>query len=194
VPLEKILDKILEDADAEAASLLENASVEAGATLKKAQDEAESAKRLVIKDAESMARAETDRAYTSKNLEIRKELLRKKRELMDEAFEKALKALFKLDDKKYLGLIERAILESVSAKEEAEVLVFKGDRARVDAGFIDAVNKKGHTKLGLGPAVDRDDRGVIIKRDKVLTDLTFSTALNMVKDRIEFGVAKILFG
>ena len=64
---------------------------------------------------------------------------------------------------------------------------------RIDEAFVKGLNKKGFN-LTLGPYIDREDLGFIIKKDKLVMDFAFSKGINALKHIIQSEVSNILFG
>ena len=192
--LEKIVQKILDDADEKAAALLKDSSLKSDEIAKKVDGEAVILKQKILEETELKARIETQRAYASKNLEIRKDILKKKRELVDKAFHEALKVIANLEDKQYIELLERLIAGQAAAGVEYEIRFYKNDGARLKKDFVDNLNAKRNLKLRLGAYIDREDSGFIIKKDKIIINFSFSKGMETLRDRIQFDVSKILFG
>ncbi|MDD5084681.1 MAG: V-type ATP synthase subunit E [Candidatus Omnitrophica bacterium] len=190
--LENIVDKILEDASAKREALVKDASSRADETLRSAQKDAAGLRKKIIDEANRRAELDMERAYIAKNLDIRKDILRKKRELIDRVFDGALESIFKLNDNKYLDILEKMILANVP-RESCEIQFSKNDSARIKSDFLDKLNGKGF-RLRMGPSFDRKDLGFVIKMDRIIMDFTFSKGLKALKDKFQFEVAKILFG
>jgi vacuolar-type H+-ATPase subunit E/Vma4 len=193
MPLEKIIVRISDDANARADALREDAAKKADEILNKAKVETDLLGKKKLDEARSKAHVEYERAYISKSLEIRKEILKKKRELLGLAFDEAFKYLLNFEDRRYRAIIENIILSQVDDKD-AEISFSKGALSRLGKDFVEALNRKKHLNLKMSGHLDIEDPGFIVKKGKVLMDFTFSRGLKALKERLEFKVAKILFG
>lgn len=190
--LDNIVDKILEDAASKREALVKEASLRADEISRAAQKDAAELRKKILDEATSRAELDMERTYIAKNLDIRKDILKKKRELMDRAFNEAFESLFKLADGKYLNILERMVLANVPRKD-CEIQFSRNDSARIKSDFINSLNSKGFN-LKLGSFFDRKDLGFVIKTGRVIMDFTFSKGLGALKDKVQFEVAKILFG
>jgi vacuolar-type H+-ATPase subunit E/Vma4 len=88
--LEKILERITHDAQAEADKILSESKRKAEEIKETAQKEAEGLAEALIEEAERKARLEASRLITQTRLEKRIKILSWKKELIDEILEKAL--------------------------------------------------------------------------------------------------------
>jgi len=190
--LENIISRITKDAGIKQNSLQKNASRQIEELLQKTKEESARLRKKIVDEAKEQARVESERTYSAKNLEKKKEILRKKRQFIDEAFSETLERLFKLDDKKYIAALEEIVLSEVP-KKPCELQFSKKDKPRIKKDFVDRLNSKGF-QLKLGPYFDKDDLGFLAKMDKIIIDCTFSKGLEALKSRVQSELSKILFG
>lgn len=87
--LEKILKKIIGDAQSEADKIILEGEMKAGEIKEKAREEATNLAEALIKEEERKGRLEASRLITQAHLERRISILSCKRELIDEVLEKA---------------------------------------------------------------------------------------------------------
>ena len=88
--LEKILERITQDAQAEADKIISESKKKAEEIKKNARKDAERSAAALIEEAERKARLEASRLITQARLEKRIKVLSWKKELIDEILEKAL--------------------------------------------------------------------------------------------------------
>lgn len=192
---EKVVSKILKEAESKAKDITASARAEAERIIKEASDEslriAEEAKKLSAKRASE----ERKRILASANLDVRKAVLEQKQKLMDQAFGKAKVYLRQKNKKGYVELIKRLLLESVETGTE-EVIVGDADRNIIDPRVISEVNKKLGSKgnLSLSKTVGTMSGGFILRRGKIDANVSFDGLIELARERLETEVAKILFG
>lgn len=191
--LQNIINKILEDANTKVKSLLDDANAKAEDILKKAKEESIALSKKILDEANAKSKLDMERAYISKNLEIKKEILKKKRELIDNAFDEAFEAVLKLDNQMYRDMIEKMLFANVTNNEEVEIQFYKNDEQRLWEELIDELNKKMGLNMELAPVIEKDDRGFIARKGKIILNFTFSEGLKALRDKVEFEVSKILF-
>jgi V/A-type H+-transporting ATPase subunit E len=119
--LEKILDKILEDARLEAEQILQESHQKAEEITKKAQKQGERQASAILEQAERQGNLEASRLVTQARLEKRIKILRCKKDLIDGVLEKAFQNLE--GDK--LGLIRRVVRKDGEDEEVVEELKVK---------------------------------------------------------------------
>lgn len=195
---EKILQKIRQEAEAEAAATIaaakEKAEKSAEAILNAAKERGRAIEKAAMAEAEEIKR----RKMLSAGLEMRKNTLRRKREVLDEAFALALKRLCGLSDERYEALITKLVIDSAETGTET-LCVSQADRARFQNGLIDKLNsrlaesgKRGN--LSLSPVPANIEGGVIIVGAKADVNASFEALIRFERENAEREVAAILFG
>lgn len=122
--LEKILDKILEEAQDEADKILLEGRRRAGEIVQNARSQAEAKGEIILEQAEKEGNLEASRLVTQARLEKRLRILRYKKELIDDVLEKA----FQKHQGDQINLKRKVILkdgeqeESVDREELKQVL------------------------------------------------------------------------
>lgn len=112
--LEKILDKIIDDAKAEADKILVESRAKGEKIKEEAAKKASEAAEALVKEAERQSQLEASRLITQARLETKINILSLKRELIQEVMEKAFQ-------KKILGEkdLKRTIITKEGEKEES---------------------------------------------------------------------------
>ncbi len=195
---DKILQKIRQEAEAEAAAIIEAGKEKAG----KAAGVILEAAREQANEAEKSASFETDeierRGKLVANLDARKNTLRRKREVLDEAFVLALKRLESLPEDRYEALILAVVTEAAETGTET-ICVAKADMPKFQNGLMNKLNSrlitsgnKGELKLSPTPANIKG--GVIIVGEKADVNASFEALVRYEREGCEKEVADILFG
>ena len=195
---ERITRRILAEAAAGAAAICEEAKQKAAEALAEAEKVAGLTRKQIAERAAGEAVEQKRRIKGMAELELRKEILAAKRELLDEAFEKALAGLAGLDDDCYRSLLKRMLLTAAERGDET-VFLSSRDGRRLDREFWAGVNRDlaGAGKKGtLVPAAEtRDLRGgFILQSGGVEINCSFESLLEMQREELEPEVAALLFG
>ncbi|TET44845.1 V-type ATP synthase subunit E [candidate division TA06 bacterium] len=191
---EKVVSKIINEADAKAKELVASARTQAERIAKQASHESARIAQQAKEASAKRASEEKQRVLSSANLDIRKAMLEKKQELMDEAFQKAITRLRQKNKKEYVDLIKELLLKSVETGTE-DVIVGTADKDIIDSKVISAVNKKLGRKgnLTLSKTFGSMAGGFILRRGKIDTNLSFDGLIELAREGLETEVAKILF-
>ena len=194
---ERIIRRILNDANSKAAAIKTTAKEKATAVEIEAKLKAARKQKQILVKARKEAEEQKRRIIGVARLEARKELLAAKQELIGEAFQKSLNQLVDMDERLYLATIRDLILKLVETGTET-VLGSAIDRDRIPAVFWKEINetlvkqgKKGELKLS---ADTRDIRGgFILQAEGVEINCSFESLLEMKRDQLEPEVAAALF-
>lgn len=195
--MEKIKAKILEDSNAKASQIEQKAKLEAGVILDEASKEAEKKKNEIISKAEAESMEVYRRLLAVADLDGRKELLRAKRDVVENAFASAMAKLAELPDREYQKLIESMVVKS-AAKGSGEVILSAKDAGRIDGNFIQNINRS-LSEAGIEGSVKLSDEkinatgGVVVRYGDMEVNNTFEILFEMLRPQLENDVVKILF-
>lgn len=192
--MEKVIQKILDEAKEKVGGIEERAKEEADGILAEAKGKVSGIEGNAKKEAEERGRTEKERHLALARVEVRNSLLSVKRRLSEEVFEKALESL--THEKGYRGWMSSLLLQGVETGDE-EVIV--GNReTEMDQDFLLEVNemiqkdgKKGN--LRFSPERREIMGGFILRRERVETHASLEALFEGVRDELEVEVAKILF-
>lgn len=190
--LEKITDRILADAKAQAQDILAQAKTQAEEIAANYKGRADALM------AEERARTDAQAAQTVKlaeaagALEGRKWLLSAKQQLLEDAFTLALDKLCALPKEEYTALLAKML--SSAAQGGEEVVFNRSDRAQVGKAVVTAANetlKSGRLTLS---EETRDIRGgFILKSGLVEVNCALETLVEQEKETMSAQVASRLF-
>ena len=139
--IEKIIDRISSDAQREIDDVLAAAQAEAEKITAEYQAQAQAQADEILSRGEQAAVERGERLASVAQLECRKEVLRAKQEVIDEAFQLAMKKLTQLPQEKCVALL--ADLAAQAASKGTEALIFSAaDRARLGKAVVVAANQK----------------------------------------------------
>lgn len=193
----KILEKIQQDAAAEASIILEEAKKKATANA----DKIISAAKVKVEEIRAQAKADAEEAARRQvliaELLSRKNSLNSQREVIEDAFRQAAAELNNLPQAKWEALISDIVLKAAESGSE-ELVVPKADVEKYRNGFLDKLNsalaangKSGN--LTLAEEAGNFEGGLILKGKNSDYDGSFSTLLGQVRTNVEKEVAAMLF-
>ena len=195
--LEKIIDRIKQDAQLQIGEIKSKASANADEIIKNAEKESEAYKVKALEEAEKDAQQHKQRLISTANLEFRKDILREKQNAIDEAFQEAINGLVNMKDEEYRKTIKKMLISSVQTGDE-ELIISAKDKSRINNNFLKDVNKelakagkKGELKLS------KDNYnilgGFVLRKGNVEINNAFESLFNSFREDLEAEVSKVLF-
>lgn len=197
ISVEKIKNKILEDANSKALAIEEQAKREAKDILADAAKTAESKSAQILKSAENESAEVYRRLISIGGLEGRKEILRAKQEVVDNAFKVAMNKVVNLPDAQYQELLEAMIVDAAS-DSNGEILISKKDAGRIDSRFTDNVNKRLRSVGKTGALTVSKDKintvgGFVLRYGEMEINSTLEILFGTLRPQLEGDVVKTLF-
>jgi len=190
--IEKITQRISAGAQAEIDRVLgeERAEAEQITARYKAQADAEAAD-LDAKNKKAAAEREERLAGTAQ-MEARKAALAAKQEMVERAYDLALKKLCSLPGEKYTEVLAALLVQASSTGKE-EVIFSDKDRRKVGKAAVEKANKDGGKKLTLSGETREMAGGLILRDGQVEVNCAFETELRVIRDDMASEIAAILF-
>ncbi len=193
---QKVIEKILADAKAEAQKINQQAQEKQDAEQAELDGQLGEYNKQTQALAEKRAEDEKLHILAAARMDVAKQLLTEKRKILDEVFEQAQTQLKKLPDKDYRGLMTKLMLEAVETGDE-EIIVDKNE-TRIDDKFISQINRQlgPDRKASLKLSAEKQDLGAgfILKRGKIKVNVSIEALLNQARRELEIELAKELFG
>lgn len=195
--IEKIKSKIVEDANARALQVEEQARQEARSIMDRALLTADQKRLELLKNAEHEGAEAYKSLLAVAGLEGRKEILRAKQDMVDEAFQTALDRVCQLPDQQYQKLLEDLIVNA-AGNNSGEILLSDKDAKRMDTQFISNINKRlassGKSSiLTLSKENIRTVGGFTLKSGDMEMNSTFEILFSMLRPQLENEVVRHLF-
>ena len=139
--IEKITQRIDQDAQSEIDKILGDARAQAAEILARYEAQAQKESEDIVARGEKNAAERQDRLASVAQMEAKKLTLATKQEMLDKAFDLALDRLVSLPDEEYVALL--ADLAARAATTGREQLIFsQKDRARIGKQVVAAANEK----------------------------------------------------
>lgn len=182
---QKMIDRIIDDANKEAQEILDKAKSEADIKIKSANEKAEkemaSYTKLAQAEAEKAAAKEISGAY----MEAKKQILSKKQQLLEDVILEAKNKLLNFKDSEYEKTILN-MLEKANCDNDSEIVLSKKDNTILK----DALAKK-------GIKVSKETRditgGFVVKKGDIEYNYSFEAIIAVEHEEIEQIAAEILF-
>lgn len=218
--LDKITEKILAEAEAEAGRILSEAEAEAGRIRAAYAEKADAIRARVATDAEREGTELVARAKNADAVARRNAILRVRGELVDETFSLTLAAVRSMRAEQYAellsGLLAAALLEQIEAEESArelygeedatapecyEVLLSASDREKYGEALISSVRTRLSAKVGAGKldrlVLSRDvaaiDGGLILRYGDIESNCSLELLFAGLRRELEGEVGHVLF-
>ena len=191
--IDKIIDRISGDAQAEIDAILAEANAEAAKITAKYEAQAKAEAEEILKRGTVAAAEREDRLASMAQMEGRKAELAAKQEVIEEAFELALQKLLALPEDKYVELL--ASLAAKASVTGKETLIFSAkDCESVGEKVVAAANAK---LEGGALTCSKETRpvngGFILSDGAVEVNCSFATLVRLQKTEITGEVSRVLF-
>ncbi|GKU25599.1 V-type ATP synthase subunit E [Clostridium folliculivorans] len=195
--IDGLINKILEDAEAERDIILKKAEAESNAIIKNKIDEAKEVGSRIIEKANIEAGLNRERIISNTTLKVRNEKLVAKQKVMSDVFNEALDELCAMSKESFLNYLKATIISLKIDGDEEIILNIKG-REFVDGTVIAelnnefmSMNKQGN--LRISERIGGFKGGFILEKNGIEINNTFEALINSYRDELEFEIADILF-
>ncbi len=158
------------------------------------------AQRIMDNAKEKAARSAAERkqrVIAMAQLENRKEILKTKQRLIEEAFGRAMRNILSLDTEAYGAFLCKLILQA-NAEGDEEILLSERDRGRLGDGWIEGLNrrllenkKKGQMKIA--GETRPIQGGAILRLGRKEINCGLASVIDSKRNQLETIVAEILF-
>ena len=195
--IEKLTERIAADTDRERQSILAGGKAQAAEIRASYEALAESEYAESVAKGKQDAAERIERMGNVAQLEARKLRLSAKQEMLEKAFDLAIKKLLNMPEAEYVDLLSKLAVEGSVTGREALILSV-ADRPRFGKKVVISANEKlekaGKTaELTLAEESREFTGGLYIQDGKVETNCTFPTIVRMLKEQMSGQVAQILF-
>ncbi len=196
--LERLLERIENDAREEGELIVARAEEEAALIREEAEEKARREGEAITRSFHAQAESERLKLLSQARLESRIELLAAKDELVEEVFREVRRSFLELPEDRYREWLRGAILRAVVGGDE-ELVASARDRELLAGGLLEELNgelraRGARGELRLSQDVAAHERGVILRGDKAETNLSADAVLQRLRAENEEEVSRILFG
>ncbi len=195
--IESLVDKIIADTKKTSSEIEQKAAEEAKTCDEKTEREVQGIMDAARERAARLARERKQRMISMAELEERKEVLRVKQQVIEEAFGRALEKILSSDPVAYGAFLINLILQANPEGEE-EILFNPKDRDCFGNGWIKELNqrlvknkKKGTMRIG--EETRSIQGGAILRRGRKEINCSLESVILSKRNKLEAPVAGILF-
>lgn len=190
--IEKIIDRISGDAQAEIGAVLNQAKAEAAEITARYEAQAKAETDDILARGKRAAAEREERLVSVAQLECRKAQLAAKQEVIDASFKLALEKLLALPEDKYVALLaDLAVQAAPSGK--GKLIFSQTDRARVGKAVVLAANEKLNGSLTLAEETRPMNGGFVLSDGRVEVNCSFETLVRLQKAELTGKVTGVLF-
>ncbi|MEJ5186575.1 MAG: V-type ATP synthase subunit E family protein [Candidatus Geothermincolales bacterium] len=194
--LEKLLEKIEEEARREAEEILARAREETERIEREGKEAAEQRREEILRSYSERAERERSRILSQARMQSRMLLSQAKEEILNASVRKARELFLQWEEAEYGAWLKGLILANAGGGEELVPSSFDADL--LEKGILDEVNRalkeKGLEPLTLSEERVPAERGVVLRRGGVAVNLTLDTLVRELRERHEEELIGILFG
>ena len=195
--VEKITDKILQDAKQKADEMIAQAEAEAAKICGAAGESAAEKQAVRLAAGDKEAELTKKRILASAQMEMKKQLLQTKQDLLSEAFALALDKIKNMKKDAFEKLMTDLMVNLIETGDEV-VIINEEDKKRLSPDFIYYVNRtvakeEVPCNVTMSDEVRDIPSGFILKRGDIEINATFEALLHQKKDALSAEVVKILF-
>lgn len=181
----KIIDKIIADANSKAEEILSQARLEAGNKLKEFENEAKKQTDIAIENAKVEATQARAKEISSADMIAKKRILTTKQMLIAEAIEKAKQKLLNQNDSETESTILE-MLKSSGANNETEIIL--PQKSNIELKM--AIEKAGYK---VSKEVRDISGGFVLKQGDIEYNYSFESIIAVEREVLEQLAARILF-
>lgn len=194
--LEKIIEKIEEEAREQAERILSEAKDREREIIASSQKKAETIKEGILKKAQEKEQKRKESTLALAALEARKKVVEFKQSMLSKVYAQVLEDLARLTLENYQAWLENILLKNAAGDEE--IITASSEKDKVTRDFIQRINKKLTAAGKKGNLILSDKKrdfrgGIILHRGKLEINYSFENLLKNSRDITESEVVKILF-
>ncbi len=192
--LEKIRQKIVEEAEEEAGRINKDAEKKGRMAKEEAKRAAEERYKREIEDEKAALALEEERVRIKYKADMNAEVLRLKNQLIDEVFDKAVEKISKLENTKYLEIIAQYLSENLISGVDT-LIISQKDEERITEKWVDTTLEKMHKGgLQLKIVTSHDIQGgFILKGEKAEIDCSLEQIIADKKEELKPEISRVLF-
>lgn len=193
--LEKIIEKIMDESNANCESIISKANEQASEIAEQAKQQGEKLAAEISAKAEKQVDNIEKTAKSGAQMRFSNALLATKSELINSALEKSLEALNGMPDKEYFDSLKKLAVANAQPKDGVMLLSEK-DIKRLPSDFEAAINSavaSSGAKITVNKQPAPIKSGFILVYGDIEINCTFDALLESYRDELKDKVCEILF-
>lgn len=188
---EAIIADIIEKAESAAAGIVSDAQAEKDALIGQVKTEENKKREDALASAAKAAESVVERRKTLGELEARKTRLAAKQQVIDSAYEEAIKKILNMTDHIYREFIGNLIFEY--AEDGDKIVICERDSKRLHADWLSGICKKSGKNLKFAEEFHKGRGGIILIGRKYDKNLTLEAMINSLRESTLAEASKRLF-
>lgn len=190
-----VAQRILDEANAEAAKVAQAAAEEARSIEEQARAQAQADAKAILEGAEEDARRHAEGIVADARLAVRMAELTARRELMDQAIASALARMAEAPADEFRQVALRLVQED-HFEDGQELVTSPGDKDVWDPSFVATLNQALAGKASVTVVEDASvgRRAFVIRQGRKSVECSPASALRARREEIEEDIASFLFG
>lgn len=193
--LDKIIDEILSEAQAEASKTTDAAKKEADRILAEAQAKARAESDQISRKASNDQKTIDERAKSSADMQKRQAVLNAKQDVINEILDDAYNKVIEADIDSYFGLMEK-MLRTYAQPKTGEIVLTRKDRDRMPAGFsqkISQIAKEKGGELSLSDEQRKIDGGFVLIYGGIEENCSIKAIFDEKREELVDAVNSVVF-
>lgn len=196
--IDKIIDRILDEAKVESEKIISIAAGEAKSLLEDLKEAADRDAAAVKDEGRALAQSKAERLSGTAESERKREILKAKQELIDEAFSRALKLIRELPRKDHINFLAKRAVSALTDGTD-KIILNASDRTEIAQELLAEINSAAaarglRTEVALSDTVGTFQGGLIVVHGKVETNATVDALLRNLRETMAGEIADRLFG
>lgn len=152
---------------------------------------AEKEAKAIISAAEVKAKDMLSRSESANELKIKRAILTKKQELINETIDKAMESIINLPDDKYFDMIIKLVKKYAHSESGGEILMSERDKKRMPKDF--ELNIKENYGIEVSEKTINSDGGFILSYGDIEENCTFKAVFESKREEILTLINNLLF-
>lgn len=152
---------------------------------------AEKEAKAIISVAEVKAKDMLSRSESANELKIKRAILTKKQELINETIDKAMESIINLPDDKYFDMIIKLVKKYAHSESGGEILMSERDKKRMPKDF--ELNIKENYGIEVSEKTINSDGGFILSYGDIEENCTFKAVFESKREEILTLINNLLF-
>jgi V/A-type H+/Na+-transporting ATPase subunit E len=191
----EVIDKILSEAQSEADEIMDEGRKKADEYKKATQEQLDDFDNQSEQLAAKAAEDKKQRILAAMRMKNRKDVLSSKQDVLAKVFDNAREKLLGMDRQSFRSLFKTLICSAVQTGEE-EIIAGRSEDV-LDGSLIDEINSDPDFEKASGLSFSGQkgdfDRGVVVRRGDVRTNISVEVLLQMARENLETEIATELF-
>lgn len=197
MPLEKLVQRILDDARDHGEKLVAEAKMQRLEYMKEAEEEARRKRSEICEAAAASAQMEKQQRITAAVINARKDILQAKQSIIAGVMDRAITTITSSSREDYIDIL-LAQLADVDVDERGELILSPQDRERVGQEVVDRANRRiresgGSGAVTLSTSTRQMSGGFILKTQTVEVNCSLDAQIESRREEIEEAIVQILF-